>query len=410
MTKKNTTPITPNNVRESTCPACGYHVAISFLRDSMPLALIAWPKTVEDAEAMPKLDLDYVRCIDCGHIYNSAFDHNNVPYSEEPNLMYNAGTNWAVFIREIQKTLISRLPKNPTVVEIGHGDGSFLSTLAEMNPDGRYIGFDLHGIPAVHGPVEFRAELFDPMVHFAELKPDLIATRHVMEHLTNPLGFLQRLGFAAGQSNLNPLAYIEVPCVDRILQTGRTTDFYYEHGSQFTTRSFYRMLEGCGAEVHDIGHGYEGEVVFGVMRVRSGQDHGIHAQESITFLNESEAARATGQKQLADMVAAGRTTAVWGGRGKSSAFINRYGLDRDRFPLVVDSDINKVGTFVTGTGQEIRYRDVLKESPVDIVIIPPQWRARDIVAEMKAEGISPQSVLIEFSGSLVEFDSPDHPY
>ena len=84
----------------------------------------------------------------------------------------------------------------------------------------------------------------------------------------------------------------------------------------------------------------------------------------------------------------GVRVAIWGGTGKSAAFINRYGLDRLRFPIVVDSDFAKVGTFVPGTGQEIRSRDWLKENPGAVVIIPPQWRALDIVLEMERAGIS----------------------
>jgi hypothetical protein len=95
--------------------------------------------------------------------------------------------------------------------------------------------------------------------------------------------------------------------------------------------------------------------------------------------------------------------AIWGGTGKSAAFMCRYGVDAKRFPLVVDSDPAKVGTFVPGTGQEIRFRDWLLTNDVDVVVIPPQWRAADIVAEMKSAGIAVGRVLIEHQGGLVEF-------
>ena len=78
------------------------------------------------------------------------------------------------------------------------------------NPDGRYIGFDPNGAADGGGPdgaadgggpdgaaVELRAELFEATRHLADLRPDLIISRHVLEHLVNPLGFLQRIGFAA---------------------------------------------------------------------------------------------------------------------------------------------------------------------------------------------------------------------
>jgi CBS domain containing-hemolysin-like protein len=38
--------------------------------------------------------------------------------------------------------------------------------------------------------------------------------------------------------------------------------------------------------------------------------------------------------------------------------------------------------------------DYLKEQKVDVLIIPPQWRAKDILAEMEREGIKVASVVI----------------
>jgi len=101
---------------------------------------------------------------------------------------------------------------------------------------------------------------------------------------------------------------------------------------------------------------------------------------------------------------------VWGGTGKSAAFINRYSLDRERFPIVVDSDAAKVGTFVPGTGQEIRSRDWMIKHPDAVVIIPPQWRALDIVLEMEAAGIAFKRVLIEHEGALIDYFADAHPY
>ena len=51
------------------------------------------------------------------------------------------------------------------------------------------------------------------------------------------------MSFAAACCNIKPLLYIEVPCIDRAIETRRTVDFYYEHNSQFSTSSFSRMLD-----------------------------------------------------------------------------------------------------------------------------------------------------------------------
>ena len=81
-----------------------------------------------------------------------------------------------------------------------------------------------------------------------------------------------------------------------------------------------------------------------------------------------------------------------------------------RFPLIVDSDPDKAGTFVPGTGQQIRLPEVLKTTPVDIVIIPTQWRASDIVNEMERTGIPKSQLLIEHEGRLIDFAVDEHPY
>ena len=90
--------------------------------------------------------------------------------------------------------------------------------------------------------------------------------------------------------------------------------------------------------------------------------------------------------------------------------MNFYGVDAQRFPIVVDSDPDKVGTFVPGQGQPIRFRDYLLEDPPDVIIIPMQWRARDIAREIEQSGITYSQALIEHDGQLIDFDKDPHPY
>jgi hypothetical protein len=151
-------------------------------------------------------------------------------------------------------------------------------------------------------------------------------------------------------------------------------------------------------------------VVYAFARLGSEFDHISHAREAAMFAEGAREAETTISAQLADLHHRGLRVAVWGGTGKSAAFINRFGMDAERFPTVVDSDAQKAGTFVPGTGQEIRFRDYLLEHPVDVILIPPQWRARDILGEMDRAGIRCASVLIEHEGRLVDFHRDPHPY
>lgn len=98
----------------------------------------------------------------------------------------------------------------------------------------------------------------------------------------------------------------------------------------------------------------------------------------------------------------------WGGTGKSAAFLNSYGIDADRFPIVVDSDPNKIGYFVPGTGQEIRSPEYLLTKPLDSIVITTQWRARDIVAEIKGRNITYKKIYVVCDGRLINYE--DSPY
>lgn len=399
-------------LRSCTCPACGHHVAVPFYDGGrQPLATLAWPRSAEEARTMRRLPLSFMRCVDCGHVYNSEFNYADVPYSEKPNLMFNRGAVWTTHLRRVRDLILDRMPAQPVIVEVGCGDGHLLRALAEARPAGRYIGFDPSGaIDDGGGKIEGRRELFEPSRHLAELRPDLIVSRHVLEHLMNPLGFVQALAFAASWERVETQLLIEVPCIDGVLATGRTVDFFYEHNSNFTSRSLERLLSRCATGVELVERGYGDEVVYGLARFQHRADQVGYAAEALGFRDRTRQARTTMLRSIEQLRQSRRRVAVWGGTGKAAAFINQYGLDAESFPLVVDSDPDKAGTFVPGMGQEIRFRDVLLSEPADIILIATQWRAHDIALEIERCGIHYQEILLEHQGRLVDYFRDDHPY
>ncbi|MBX2861720.1 MAG: methyltransferase domain-containing protein, partial [Vampirovibrio sp.] len=376
-----------------------------------PLTTLAWPLSSAEARTMERLPLTFIRCIDCGHVYNKDFDYAKVPYSDKPNLMFNKGELWQEHLSLIRDRILEHLPENPTVIEIGCGDGHLLKSLADAAPGGRYIGFDPNSaIDTYHGKIEAYPCLFKPEQHMAEYKPDLIISRHVLEHLMNPLGFVQSLSFATAWHRLNTRLFIEVPCIDRVFDTGRTIDFFYEHNSHFTTESLTRLMSRCGSNADFVDRGYDEEVVFAMAKLGSNPEQVENVNQALGFHEQAAKVDSTVRDQLSELYESGQIVAVWGGTGKASAFINRYHVDAERFPIVVDSDPDKAGTFVPGMGQEIHTPDILLNRPVDTIVIATQWRARDIVLEMDRSGIRVSNVLLEYQGKLVDFYGDPHPY
>lgn len=352
---------------------------------------------------------DYVQCPECTHVWNRSFTYDAIPYQTNPNRMFNKGGTWKGHLAETRDLVTSMLPESPTVIDIGCGEGHFVRGLSDAyQGSGRFIGFDPSASPESGQGIEFYAEYFNPLTDMTAYRPNAIVIRHVLEHLTQPASLIDQLAWGAQMVTDQPTwLFVEVPCIDRVQETNRLADFFYEHVSHFTTQSFQLLMERAGT-IMEFGHGYNGEVVWALVRLHAKKV--AQATDSYMFSRRTTPSCNSIKAQLNDLVESGKRIAVWGGTGKAAFFINLFGLDSERFPLVVDSDITKAGTYVPGTGQQIQYRDVLKSSLVDIVIIPTQWRSRDIEAEMAREGIMTDDILIEHDGSLVSLRTGEHPY
>lgn len=354
---------------------------------------------------MKRLPLNFVQCLRCRHVWNQDFCYEEIPYVSNPNRMFNTGPIWQSHLRETIQMLRSHVKRDPTIVEIGCGDGHFLRSLsAEYGASGRYIGFDPNGSPESGRGVEFYAELFNSETHFLEYKPDLIVIRHVLEHLEQPLEFLQQLAFGATASGVDCALFAETPCIDNVFQTNRLSDFFYEHVSNFTSTSFGRALAEAG-EVVKVATGYNNEVIYGLVKLAVPTEFLSVRSDALTFKKKAINSRGTISSQMQKLYTQGKSVAIWGGTGKAAAFIQYNDIDAVRFPLVVDSDADKVGTCVPGTGQEIRPVEALRALSPDVVIIPMHWRVNDILKEIRIKELDVPVILTESSGSLVPVDT-----
>jgi hypothetical protein len=170
------------------------------------------------------------------------------------------------------------------------------------------------------------------------------------------------------------------------------------------------MLSRCATDVELVQTGYSDEVVYGLAGFQVSRDQVDFARTALRFRERTQRHKHSLRSDLDELSNSVQKVAIWGGTGKAAAFINQNGLDRERFPLVVDSDADKAQTCVPGTGQEIRFRDCLLEEPAEVILIATQWRAADICMEIERCGIVCQTILIEHQGRLVDFFAGQHPY
>lgn len=391
------------------CPACGQYGAMPFFyNEKQPLATLGWPESIESAQEMKLLPLDFVSCIVCSHVFNESFSYSDVPYSDNPNRMYNSSKEWMNYLANTVERLAATLPSEPTVIEIGCGEGHFLRDLSKRFTKGKFIGFDPNGSVNKEGLIDFHKELFSPSIHMEEFNPDLIICRHVVEHLTQPLALFQPIMKIANSNENSVKLFIEVPCIDNLYKNQRVSDFFYEHISNFNSNSFNSFISLLGGKEVYSGKGYGDEVIFTCIESVNLKYKNIFVAND--FYENVKKSKGVVCKQLYSLLKSNKKIAIWGGTGKSASFINYYQLNANDFPLVVDSDKEKSGYYVPGTGQKIQFRDLLLDKPVDVIIIPPQWRANDILKEIHRVGIHYENILIEDNGQLIDFEKDENIY
>ncbi len=395
----------------TSCPVCGYNVPTAFFNPGdHPLATLGWPKTAAEAMNMPTQTLDFVQCPSCTHVWNRAFNAECIPYQENPNRMFNNGGIWSGHLAKTRDLLLAEMPDNPTVIDVGCGEGHFVRGLGEaLRGSGRMMGFDLNAANETGIGIEFHQRYFDPLIDMKTFNPHVVVMRHVIEHMEKPAQFIDQLAWGAKQQDHPCLLFVEVPCIDKVFTTERLADFFYEHVSHFTTRSFTQLISRAGNIKH-LGHGYGEEVIFALIELDLEPNIAEQEKTATRFNQRADASIREIKQQLEILRDSGETVAIWGGTGKAAAFMQYFCVEPSDFPIVVDSDESKIGTFVPGQGQEIVSPQVLKGADLGVVIIPSQWRAKDITKEMAALGISPERVLIEHEGTLVDFHKGLHPY
>ncbi|WP_438961880.1 methyltransferase domain-containing protein [Nonlabens sp.] len=136
-----------------------------------------------------------------------------------------------------------------TVLEIGCGAGSFLrlcqaagKTVKGIEPD--YVYSD-------YGRKTYALEIDSLFFENYECqdKYDLIANFHVIEHVSNPRVFLQKI---FNSLNVNGIVYIECPTLDSLYGPSLDHFFWAPHINSFSNNTLKFLLEDLGFEIINL--------------------------------------------------------------------------------------------------------------------------------------------------------------
>lgn len=365
-----------------TCPICESSRLRAFLRrEQVPVHqnLIMSDETL--AVRVPRGELQLEACIDCGFVFNSAFEPSKLSYGANYDNSQVASPFFQAYVEDLAHALIfEHGVRNCRIVEVGCGNGFFLRRLVQPKGIGNIgHGFDPSYVgPEVdlNGRVRFERCLFD--LDCADLPADVVVCRHVIEHVPDPLNLLAAIRETLSRSP-RPRLFVEAPCTEWILQHVAFWDVFYEHCSYFTARSLAGCLELAGFQVQNVRHVFGGQYLSAEASLAPGDSTPVSLQTgNLASLFEQFGAS---ERELIEMWRTklhqlGRTgrVALWGAGAKGSTLANLVDPARELIVCVVDLNPRKQGRFVPGTGHPIvGYTQLPKHQVRSAIVINPNY-------------------------------------
>jgi hypothetical protein len=286
----------------------------------------------QEARACPRGDIRLVQDDISGLVYNAAFRPELMNYDAAYE---NEQAHSPLFRSHSEQvaTIVERNLGTDGLVEVGCGKAYFLELLQSR-------GCSITGFDTTYdgeNPAVQRRYFGDGVTVLAK---GGIILRHVLEHVQNPVAFLESLRDADGGG----LIYIEVPCFDRILRARAWFNIFYEYVNYFRLEDFSRMF----GRVVESGRLFGGQYFYVVADLATLRPPVSRPADRVDF---PEDFLATATVAPSDRV--GGLHAVWGASSKGVI----YSLLRERCgnPVNVLIDINpaKWNKFVPATGLRV---------------------------------------------------------
>jgi len=369
--------------RASLCPICHCTTPIQLdKRFSAPLLQNrVWPDRVS-ARAAPVGELEFVLCAACGFAWNRAFRPDRVVYDQAYDNDQMGSPQFRVHVAAMIEQILTRVPSGRLthLVEVGCGQGSFLTGLAQSKRFASLTGFD----PAWRGKEGletdgitihrryFGWDALDLVPH----GPLFVVARHTIEHVADPMSFLRAI-CATMKPNDDGRLFLETADIEWIIETFQPQDLFYEHYSIFSRDALRVALAAAGFELLSIDRVFNDQYLWAEARPTIGERRIIGRCE-FTAAAENFANRRDRfvrvYRAWMTRIAANRTVWLWGASSKGVTFAQLVDPDGSQLAGAIDINQKKIGYFMPGTGLPIVSPSVLQDGDT-VIIMNPNYRA-----------------------------------
>lgn len=384
------------------CAVCGAAEAAPFLdAGTVPVQCTALYADRTAALRAPCGAMDLVLCRRCATVTNRSFDPQLVPYDGDyENSQLFSGTFRRYAVELAERLVADHELRGRPVVEVGCGKGEFLAMLATAGA-GSATGYDpTYGGEVDHLDPTLGIRLVRTMFDETTVieRPSLVCSRHVLEHVVDPVGMLASIRSAV-HVDRSCILYVEVPDAAFTFTPSGLWDLIYQHCSYFSAVSLERVARSAGFEVLDLRSVFGGQFLSLEARPSASpasvSDLDGEVERTVELLAGFAAAYPElvnrWRERISGWVAAGRRVALWGGGAKGVTFLNLIGASVD---AVVDVNVRKQGRFLPGTGHRVLPPSALSDAPPDVVIVMNAAYEAEIRTSLSEIGLAPEVVLV----------------
>lgn len=368
---------------------------------SVPVQCTALHADRPSALAAPLGRMELVLCASCATVTNAAFDERLVAYDGA----YENSQLFSPTFRSYAAGLADRLIRDHGlsgghVVEVGSGKGEFLAMLAEAGA-GSATGYDpTYGGEVDHLDPSLGVRLVRTMFDASTVQesPALICSRHVLEHVADPVAMLRSLRDAvAGDPSC--LLYVEVPDAAYTFTPSGVWDIIYQHCSYFSDVSLGHVAAAAGFRVTDLRSVFEGQFLSLEARPSTPQRPVLPPDPArvattvaglLAFADSYRSIVDDWGERLGRWSSEGRRCVLWGGGAKGVTFLNLVGSGIE---AVVDLNVRKQGRFLPGTAHEVLAPDALRAIAPDVVVVMNPAYEAEIRHDLAMLGLSPEIAL-----------------
>lgn len=288
-------------------------------------------------------------------MWNLAFDLRLVAYQD-----YTFSLNQSPAFQKHLDFLVSHFRDTyqihkAKILEIGCGDAHALYTFAKAT-DSKGIGYEPSFAKRnLNLPDDFNdyVEIINAYYNKSALHKDvdLVLCRFVLEHIPNPLGFLQSIHDTLRKGSKNPLVVFEVPYIENSLSRERFYQFIYEHCNYFSPKSLVCLFENAGFEVLENLRCYE-KGAFQLICARLKESHSKSYPCTETLLFGDNGDNTQQWKEWQHKIAAFTSAGIW--TAGNPAIVFYHLLDSPKqIRCFIDLNPEKQGRFMAVSGLPI---------------------------------------------------------